>query len=144
LRAARRVIDQSGRPVLLTGRCEAFLVGHPDPLPTVLARLSAYAEAGADCLYAPGVTEPREISAIVREVAPRPINVLVSGFNSDLSVAQLADLGVRRISVGSGLALAAWGAMTRAAREISDKGTFGGLTGGARSAKLNELFWEET
>jgi 2-methylisocitrate lyase-like PEP mutase family enzyme len=90
------------------------------------------------------VTEPREISAIVREVAPRPINVLVSGFNSDLSVAQVADLGVRRISVGSGLALAAWGAMTRAAREISDKGTFGGLTGGARSAELNELFWEET
>jgi 2-methylisocitrate lyase-like PEP mutase family enzyme len=138
--AARRAIDSSGTPVVLTGRCEAFLVDHPDPMKTVLDRLVAYAEAGADCLYAPGVTEPRDIATVVKAVAPKPVNVLVSGFNSQLEVAQLADLGVRRISVGSGLALAAWGAFTRAARAILDQGNFGLLASGARSVELNELF----
>ena len=116
IRAARRAIDDSGIPVVLTGRCEAWLVGGTDPLGVVLERLTSYAEAGADCLYAPGVREPNEIEQIVKAVAPKPVNVLVSGFNCELTVSQLADLGVRRISVGSGLALAAWGAFIRAAR----------------------------
>ncbi|MGH8093084.1 MAG: isocitrate lyase/PEP mutase family protein [Chthoniobacterales bacterium] len=141
--AARGAIDVSGTAVILTGRCEAFLVQHPDPLQTSLKRLAAYAEAGADCLYAPGLTEPDQISAIVRAVAPKPVNVLVSGFNSQLSLAQLADRGVRRISVGSGLALASWGAFIRAAREIAASGTFQTLAAGARSAELNGLFREK-
>lgn len=138
--AARRAIDESGAPVVLTGRCEAFLVDHPDPLGTSLRRLVACAEEGADCLYAPGVSEPSAIAEIVRAVAPRPVNVLVTGFNSELSLAQLADLGVRRVSVGSGLALAAWGAFARAAREIADAGSFRGLAEGAAFAELNQLF----
>ncbi len=140
LRATRCAIDASESGVVLTGRCEAWLVGSPDPLHTVLDRLAAYAEAGADCLYAPGVSDPDEISQIVKTVAPKPVNVLVSGFNHHLSVSQLADLGVRRISVGSGLALAAWGAFLRAAQEIVTDGTFNLLANNAPSADLNEMF----
>lgn len=140
IRAARSAIATSQTQVLLTGRCEAYLVGHSDPLRTVLARLAAYAEAGADCLFAPGMTEPEEIAQVVRAVAPKPVNVLVSGFNSHLSLAQLADLGVRRISVGSGLALAAWGAFIRGAREIANEGSFKALAGAARFDELNDLF----
>jgi 2-methylisocitrate lyase-like PEP mutase family enzyme len=140
IRAARRAIDTSGIPVLLTGRCEAWLVGSRDPLRVALERLTSYAEAGADCLYAPGVREPNEIEQIVNAVAPKPVNVLVSGFNCQLSVSQLASLGVRRISVGSGLALAAWGAFLRAAQTIKQDGTFNLLTENAASAELNELF----
>ena len=117
IKAARESIDASGVGVLLTGRCEAFLVEQPEPLAFALDRLISYSDAGADCLYAPGLSKPEEIAAVVQAVAPKPVNVLVSGFNSHLSLAQLADLGVRRISVGSGLALAAWGQFTRAARE---------------------------
>ena len=138
--AARQAIDNGDLKVLLTGRCEAFLVRQVQPLETSLARLVAYAEAGADCLYAPGVTEPQEIAAIVEAVAPKPINVLVSGFNSQLSLAQIADLGVRRISVGSGLALAAWGGFVRAARSIATEGNFELLADGAKSSELNSLF----
>ena len=112
IRAARSAIEASGDGVVLTGRCEAWLVNHPEPFRTVLDRLAAYAEAGADCLYAPGVSKPDEITQIVKAVAPKPVNVLVSGFNHQLSLSQLTDLGVRRISVGSGLALAAWGAFS--------------------------------
>ena len=140
LRAARQAIDESGAPVVLTGRCEAFLVGSPEPLQTARARLVAYAEAGADCLYAPGVSEPAEIAALVEVVAPKPLNVLVAGFNSQLSLPALAELGVRRISVGSGLALAAWGAFARAAREIADNGRFESLAGGMSFSELNQLF----
>jgi 2-methylisocitrate lyase-like PEP mutase family enzyme len=140
IRAARSAIDSSETGVLLTGRCEAWLVGHADPLRTALDRLIAYAEAGADCLYAPGVTKPEEIAQIVKTVAPKPVNVLVSGFNHQLTVSELADLGVRRISVGSGLALAAWGAFLRAAREIETNGTFDLMSTNAPSADLNELF----
>src|SRR6266478_3711987 len=140
IRAARSAIDASKTGVVLTGRCEAWLVGHRDPLHTALDRLAAYAEAGADCLYAPGVSDPNEIAQIVKTVAPKPVNVLVSGFNHQLSVSQLADLGVRRISVGSGLALAAWGAFVRAAKNISANGTFNLLADNASSADLNELF----
>ena len=140
VRASRRAIDTSGIPVVLTARCEAWLVGQADPLRVVLDRLLAYAEAGADCLYAPGVKEPNEIAQIVKAVAPKPVNVLVSGFNRELSVAQLTDLGVRRISVGSGLAAVAWGAFMRAARGIAEKGTFEFFAGAAPFAEINSIF----
>jgi 2-methylisocitrate lyase-like PEP mutase family enzyme len=140
IRAARSAIDASKTGVVLTGRCEAWLVGDPDPLHTTLERLTAYAEAGADCLYAPGVSDPNEIRQIVKTVAPKPVNVLVSGFNHQLTLSGLANLGVRRISVGSGLALAAWGALLRAAQDIQTNGTFNLLANSAPSAELNELF----
>jgi methylisocitrate lyase len=145
IRAARSAIDASGSGVILTGRCEAWLVHDRDPFHTVLDRLAAYAEAGADCLYAPGVSEPDEIAEIVKTVAPKPVNVLVSGFNHQLSLSQLADdLGVRRISVGSGLALAAWGTFLRAAKDIKANGTFNLLANGAASSELNKLFQEKS
>jgi len=144
IRAARAAIDTSKTGVVLTGRCEAWLVRDPDPTHTVLERLAAYAEAGADCLYAPGVSNPAEIARIVKTVAPKPVNVLVSGFNHQLSVSQLADLGVRRISVGSGLALAAWGAFLRAAQDIKTNGTFNLLADNAPSADLNDVFREKS
>ena len=140
IRAARRTIEASRSGVVLTGRCEAWLVGDPDPLRTALERLPEYAEAGADCLYAPGVSDPGEISQIVKTVTPKPVNILVSGFNHQLTVSQLADLGVRRISVGSGLALAAWGAFLRAAKDIQTDGAFNLLADSASFADLNELF----
>ena len=142
IRAGRSAIDAPKTGVVLTGRCEAWLVGDPDPLQAALERLVAYAEAGADCLYAPGVSNPDEIAQIVKTIAPKPVNVLVSGFNHQLSFSQLADLGVRRISVGSGLALAAWGAFLGAAQDIKTNGTFNLLANGAASADLNELFRE--
>jgi len=144
IRAARSAIDASGSGVVLTGRCEAWLVHDPDPFHTVLDRLTAYAEAGADCLYAPGVSKSDEIAQIVRTVSPKPVNVLVSGFNHQLSLSQLTDLGVRRISVGSGLALAAWGTFLRAAKDIKTNGTFNLLANGAASVNLNELFQEKS
>jgi 2-methylisocitrate lyase-like PEP mutase family enzyme len=143
IRAAQAAIDASKTGVVLTGRCEAWLVGDSDPLRTALERLAAYAEAGADCLYAPGVSAPDEIAQIVKTVAPKSVNVLVSGFNHQVSFSQLTDLGVRRISVGSGLALAAWGAFLRAAQHIKTNGAFNLLANGAASADLNELFREK-
>jgi 2-methylisocitrate lyase-like PEP mutase family enzyme len=139
IQAARSAIDASKSGVVLTGRCEAWLVGDPNPLHTALDRLTAYAEAGADCLYAPGVGDPKEIAQIVNAVAPKPVNILVSGFNHQLTFSELADLGVRRISVGSGLALAAWGAFLRAAQDIQN-GKFNLLADNAPSAELNQLF----
>jgi 2-methylisocitrate lyase-like PEP mutase family enzyme len=140
VRAARAAIDASGLPVVLTARCEAALVGHPDPVRVALERLVSYAEAGADCLFAPGVKDLREIAAIVKAVSPKPVNVLVSAPGSDLSVSRLADLGVRRISVGSALARVAWGAFMRAARTIATAGSFDDLAGAAPFGELNELF----
>src|SRR6185369_3127417 len=140
IRAARSAIETSKSGVILTGRCEAWLGGDPDPLRTAIDRLTAYAEAGADCLYAPAVSDPNEIAQIVNAVAPKPVNVLVSGFNHRLTLSGLADLGVRRISVGSGLALAAWGAFLRAAQDIIANGSFNLLADNAPSAQLNELF----
>ncbi len=121
VRAARAAIDATGTGALLTGRCEAWLVGDPDPLRTAIDRLVAYADAGADCLYAPGVREDEQIAAIVRAVAPKPVNVLMSGRVPGLTVERLAELGVRRVSVGSGLSRVAWGAFLRAARELASK-----------------------
>src|SRR5437763_1315293 len=140
IRAARSAIDASKTRVVLTGRCEAWLVGDRDPLHTALDRLTAYAEAGADCLYAPGASDRNEIAEIVKAVAPKPVNLLVSGFNHQLTLSGLADLGVRRISVGSGLALAAWGAFLRAVKDIKANGTFSLFADNAPSAELNELF----
>ena len=140
IRAARKAIDASGVPVVLTGRCEAWLVGKPDPFRVALDRLVAYAEAGADCLYAPGVKKPGEIADIVKAVAPKPVNVLVSGFNRELTLSQLADLGVRRISVGSGLAAVAWGAFIRAARSIATTGRFDAFVNAVPFAEINEVF----
>ena len=140
IRAARTAIDSTGIPVVLTGRCEAWLVGEPDPLAFALDRLVAYAEAGADCLYAPGVNRPNEIEQIVKAVAPKPVNVLVSSPSNELSLARLTDIGVRRISVGSALALAAWGAFIRSAKHLAETGTFDSLGGSASYGELNEMF----
>jgi 2-methylisocitrate lyase-like PEP mutase family enzyme len=140
VRAARKVIDDSKIPVVLTARCEAWLVGHPDALNLARERLVAYAEAGADCLYAPGVREPDEILELVKALSPKPLNVLVSRPSEKLSVARLADLGVRRISVGSALSAVAWGAFIRAAREIAESGTFDSLSGAVPFAEINGIF----
>jgi 2-methylisocitrate lyase-like PEP mutase family enzyme len=140
IKAARGAIDASGIPVVLTGRCEAWLVGQPDPLRTAIDRLVAYAEAGADCLYAPGVSAPDEIAAIVKAVSPKPVNVLVARRKPILSVSQLADLGVRRISVGSALCVIAWGAFMRVARDIVESGSFEGFADAVQYGELNELF----
>ena len=140
IKAARAAIKASGISVVLTARCEGWLVGQADPLRVALDRLVAFAEAGADCLYAPGVSKPEEIAAIVKAVSPRAVNVLVSKFNCDLTFSQLADLGVRRISVGSALANVAWGAFMSAARNIKDKGAFDGLANAAAFAEINDLF----
>jgi 2-methylisocitrate lyase-like PEP mutase family enzyme len=140
IRAARSAIDASGIPVVLTGRCEAWLVGEKDPFRFALDRLVAYAEAGADCLYAPGVTKAEEIEQMVKAVAPKPINVLMSAPSKEFTVARLADLGVRRISVGSALARVALGAFIRAARSIATTGTFDSLGDSVPFAEINETF----
>ena len=144
IRAARKAIDASGVPIVLTGRCEAWLVGQPDPFRVALDRLVAYADAGADCLYAPGVQEPNEIAEIVKAVAPRSVNVLVAGFNRNLSVSQLADLGVRRISVGSALSGVAWGGFIRSARDIAETGTFESFADAVPFAEINNIFAERS
>lgn len=136
--AARAAIDGSGIPVVLTARCEAWLVGHPDAFRVAVDRLVAYAGAGADCLYAPGVRDPEEIAAIVRAVSPKPINVLVS--SPGLTVSQLSDLGVRRISVGSALSRVAWGAFARAAQSIAATGSFDTFGDAISFSELNDLF----
>jgi 2-methylisocitrate lyase-like PEP mutase family enzyme len=139
VRAARAAIDIAGVPVLLTARCEAWLVGHPDASRVALRRLAAFAEAGADCLYAPGVKDLDEIARIVKAVAPKPVNVLVSAPGGDLTLPRLAEIGVRRISVGSALARVAWGAFMKAARGLAE-GSFEGLAGAAPFGELNGLF----
>ena len=140
VKAGRAAIDASGIPVVLTARCEAWLVGDSDPLHTSLERLVAFADAGADCLYAPGVTKPDEIVAIVKAVAPKPVNVLVSTNNCDSSVSQLSALGVRRISVGAALARVAWGAFIQSARNIKETGSFKDFAGAVPFNELNGLF----
>jgi 2-methylisocitrate lyase-like PEP mutase family enzyme len=141
IRAARQAIDASGADVLLVGRAECFLVGRPD-LAETTARLQAYANAGADCLYAPGIKTPEQISAVVAAVAPRPVNLLV-GAQSALTVADIAALGVRRISVGGALARAAWAGFQRAARTLAEDGRFDGLAGAASGQVLNEFFGKD-
>lgn len=137
VRAARRAIDESGTGIVLTGRSEGFIVGRPD-LAETIRRLVAYAGAGADCLYAPGIRTMAEITAVVRAVAPKPVNVLVGG--NFTTVAELAAAGVRRISVGGGLARVALGAFLRATTEIADYGTFTGMAGAAPPAEIESAF----
>jgi len=140
IRAVRRALDESGTGVVLTARCEAWLVGVEDPARIALDRLTAFAEAGADCLFAPGVRDPETIAAIVKAVAPRPVNVIVSAAQPGLTVQRLADLGVRRISLGSALSRVAWGAFANAARRIAQTGAFDALGGAMTFADLNGLF----
>ncbi len=142
VRAARTAIDASGSGVLLTARAECFLVGHPDPLRESVLRLEAYAEAGADVLYAPGLRTRDEIRVIVAAAGPKPVNVLM-GTNIGLSVADLAGMGVRRISVGSTLARTAWTGFIRAARRIAEEGSFDGFDGAVSYAELNGFFRED-
>jgi 2-methylisocitrate lyase-like PEP mutase family enzyme len=137
MEAARRAIDASGTGILLTGRSEGFIVGRPDITETI-RRLTAYAEAGADCLYAPGLRTMTEIAAVVRAVAPKPVNVLAG--SDVVTVAQLADAGVRRISVGGALARSAWTGFLQAAQEIAERGTFTGLARAISFAAINQSF----
>ena len=137
IKAARAAIDADKSDVLLTGRCEGFLVGQPD-LAMVIDRLNAYSQAGADCLYAPGIRTKEQIAAVVKAVHPKPVNFL-QGWPG-LSVAEITGLGVRRISVGGSLARTAWAGFMRAAREIADKGTFSELGNGTPGGELNKMF----
>ena len=142
IKAARAAIDSSGADVLLTARAECFLVGHADPLRESIRRLQAYAAAGADVLYAPGPTKRDDIQAIVSAVSPKPVNLLLSS-NTGLSVADLAQLGVRRVSVGSSFARAAWTGFIRAATEISKQGTTAAFDGITPYAELNRFFEQD-
>jgi 2-methylisocitrate lyase-like PEP mutase family enzyme len=139
VRAARQSIDRSGDDVLLTARAECYHVGHPDPLRESVRRLQAYAEAGADVLFAPGPHEPAEITALVEAVRPKPLNLLVVR-DIGLRVEDIAALGVRRISVGGALALAAWTSFIRAAQILRSEGSFAGLAGLVPYADVNSLF----
>ena len=133
IRAARQAIDESGTGVLLTGRSEGFIVGRPD-LAETIRRLTAYAEAGAECVYAPGLRAKSDIKAVIDAVAPTPVNILVGG--DFTTVAELAAAGARRISVGGALARAAWAAFLQAAREIAEQGTFTNL---AHAVPFNDI-----
>ncbi len=139
IRAARAAIDATKSGVMLVARDESFLIGHTD-LSKTIDRLHAFAEAGADCLYAPGITDRERVSALVGALAPKPVNVLMP--KPGLSVAELADLGVRRISVGGALARAAWGGFLKAAREIAGKGSFAEFANAANGGELNKLMLE--
>lgn len=138
IRAARSAIDSSGIPVVLTARCEAYLVGVENPFRTVIDRLAAFADAGADCLFAPRVSDLKEIKEIVKAVSPKPVNVVVTA--PGLSYSRLSEIGVRRISVGATLARVAWKGFMQAAQEISEKGTFNTFTYAASFDELNSLF----
>ena len=138
MRVARAAIDAAGGDTLLVGRAENFFVGVPD-LHDAIARLQAYAQAGADCLYAPGIRTREQIAAVVAALAPKPVNVLV-GWASELGVADLAELGVRRISVGGALARTAWGGFLQAARMIAEQGRFDAFAGTPTGTELNGLF----
>lgn len=143
IRAARASIHASGADVLLTARAECFLTGHSDPLRESIPRLQTYAEAGADVLYAPGPTKREDIQAIISAVAPKPVNILLSS-NTGLTIADLAALGARRISVGSGLARAAWTGFIRAAKEIAEQGTTTSFEGTIPYAELNAFFAQDS
>ena len=133
--AARAAIDRSGQDVMLTARSEGFITGRPD-LEETVRRLKAFSDAGADCLYAPGIREDAQITAVVQAVAPKPVNVLTMG----MSVCALTGLGVRRISVGGSLARSAYGEFLRAAKEIAADGSFDAFKRAAPSSELNGVF----
>lgn len=135
--AARRAIDESGTGVVLTARSEGFVAGRPD-LAETIRRLTAYAEAGADCLFAPGIRNVADLKTVVDAVSPKPLNALVS---SDFAtLAELTDIGVRRISVGGALARAAWTGFLEAAKEIAERGTFGGFARSMPGVDLDGMF----
>ena len=138
MRAARRAIDATGGDTLLLGRAECYLVGRPH-LDETIARLKGYSDAGADCLSAPGIRTREDIAAVVKAVAPKPVNLLI-GWATELTLADIAALGVRRISVGGALARCAWGGFIRAAKLMAEEGRFDGLANAASGADLNGLF----
>src|ERR1700712_4731776 len=137
IKAARAAIDADDSGALLVGRCEAFLWGITD-LALVIDRLNAYAEAGSDCLYAPGIKSKEHIAAVVKAVHPKPVNLLLGW--PGLSVAEVTDLGVRRISIGGSLGGVAWGGFMKASREILEQGTFTELGNGFPGGELNKMF----
>jgi 2-methylisocitrate lyase-like PEP mutase family enzyme len=138
LRAARAAIDETGGDTLLIGRAENFFQGRPD-LDDTIARLKAYSEAGADCLYAPGIKTREQIEAVVAAVSPKPVNLLI-GAASEFTLADVAAMGVRRISVGGALARSAWGGFLRAARAIAEQGRFDEFASAAPGSELNGFF----
>jgi 2-methylisocitrate lyase-like PEP mutase family enzyme len=140
IRAARRAIDESGSDVILVGRAECYLVGRPDITETA-KRLKAYADAGADCLYAPDIQTREEVSSIVDAVSPKPVNVLISE-PGGLTISDVAELGVRRVSVGGGLARAAWGGFIKAARQLAEENKFDGFADATPHGDLNKFFRE--
>lgn len=142
IRAARRAIDDTGSGVLLTARAECFLTNHPDALNEAARRIEAYAEAGADVLYAPGPKTSEDIARIVAAAGGKPVNQLVYG-DFGLTVADIAALGARRISIGGALARAAWAAFIEATRLIKDEGSFAGFAGNGPSAPLNPFFQDD-
>jgi 2-methylisocitrate lyase-like PEP mutase family enzyme len=141
VRAAREGADRAGEPFTLTARAECFLVGHPDPLRESIRRLQRYREAGADCLYAPGIARPEDLATLVKEVGA-PVNALIGGSGplGAMTVTQLGDLGVRRISVGGALARTALGAFLEAAKQIAEEGRFTRMASGVPFATLNDAF----
>jgi 2-methylisocitrate lyase-like PEP mutase family enzyme len=138
IRAARKAIDKAGGDTLLVGRAECFLHGQPD-IGQTIHRLKAYADAGADCLYAPGIRTPEHIGAVVAGVAPKPVNLLMA-WPGDLTMPEIAALGVRRVSVGGALARAAWGGFMRAAKLIAEQGKFDGFADAAPGQELDAFF----
>ena len=138
MKAARAAIDKAGGEVMLTGRAEGFISGVPD-LEQMIARLKVYSDAGADCLYAPGIRTREQIEAVVQAVAPKPVNFL-NGAAFGHTVADLAGMGVRRISVGGALARSAWGGFIRMAKEIAEQGSFAGFKDAANGGELNGFF----
>jgi 2-methylisocitrate lyase-like PEP mutase family enzyme len=141
VRAARAAIDKAGGEVVFTGRSEGFIRGRPD-LDETIRRLTAYADAGADCLYAPGIKTREQIAAVVAAVAPKPVNFLMATA-TNFSVADLAELGVRRISVGGTLARVVWTAFTRSAREIAEQGRFDSFNNTISNPELNAFFHDD-
>jgi 2-methylisocitrate lyase-like PEP mutase family enzyme len=141
IRAARAAIDKAGGDVVFTGRAECFLVGRPD-IAEVITRLKAYASAGADCLYAPGLRSPEQIDAVVNAVAPKPVNLLMPA-NIGLTVADIARLGVRRISVGGTLARVVWGTLIESAKQIMNEGRFDSFADAVPHPELNGFFRED-
>ncbi|CAN7542709.1 isocitrate lyase/phosphoenolpyruvate mutase family protein [Bosea sp. LjRoot90] len=142
VKAARRAVDETGSGVLLTARAECFLTGHPEPLKEAVRRIEAFAEAGADVLYAPGPRTVGDIGAIVAAAGGKPVNALVYG-DFGLSVSDIAATGARRISIGGALARAAWAAFIEATRLIKDEGSFKGFAGNGASAPLNPFFRDD-
>jgi 2-methylisocitrate lyase-like PEP mutase family enzyme len=141
IRAARRAIDKAGGDTLLVGRAECFLVGRPD-LEETIGRLKAYARAGADCLYAPGIRTRDQIVAVIAGVAPKPVNLLI-GWASELRLPEISALGVRRVSVGGALARSAWGGFVRAARLIAEQGKLDGFAEAASGRELDSFFRDD-